>query len=529
MEIRNVPVDRSSAHGDLIITAYDDKSINPVTYPNYKYILDLYRPAIDAPPHYQATFGGTDSYVPSMDDEFPIPWDSYTGTGFSYTAELVTSAVSGNFTVQFKINPYETLMSGVTMLAVLFQNGEVIGVKKFFAGVGCTINRTIAITAADEFYATVIVLNAGPDPDLPATDNLGSAYMKFDGMATPPELLLRLKSFPNPDNSCGLFNIGMIARNYVGNRFDKSANGIVAKQFGNNEFFCYLQAFMGEEYGDTEYLNLVEDQPRKYYNHYNGRLLSGYTILDGYADKFATNAPASRWVRLDSNLFVPYFAKSGIAITLSITATLLDSSTSTVTYGYTPTADNLVMFNLSPDAINFQALGLTINETVKKYTVTIGDQEIVFNLYCEPKYTPYTLHWLNKLGGYDSFDFVKKSVKTLTSIEKKSFTKLQYVMDASGFISNYSDSGKVLNEGVSVYNTQWKEKLKLNSDNISEAEYAWLAELVTSPQIFIEQEDVFVPVIITQSDYDFKNAVNDRVFNLTIDVEYGDTQNAQYR
>ena len=41
--INNTPVDYSSAHGDLVYTVYESvKANDPTTYPNYKYICDVY-------------------------------------------------------------------------------------------------------------------------------------------------------------------------------------------------------------------------------------------------------------------------------------------------------------------------------------------------------------------------------------------------------------------------------------------------------------------------------------------------------
>jgi hypothetical protein len=42
-------------------------------------------------------------------------------------------------------------------------------------------------------------------------------------------------------------------------------------------------------------------------------------------------------------------------------------------------------------------------------------------------------------------------------------------------------------------------------------------------------EDRFVPVIITNNNYEHKKVINDDLTNLTLNIEFGDRFNTQYR
>jgi hypothetical protein len=189
-------------------------------------------------------------------------------------------------------------------------------------------------------------------------------------------------------------------------------------------------------------------------------------------------------------------------------------------------AGQLHIINASKAAINGVNPGM-INDSIKYYTVKVGTDLYQFNLECEPVYQVYTLHFLNKYGGFESKDFSKVSRKTI-DIEKKDFGKLPYTVDASGAVS-YKSSNNVYNESRSVYSSQYKEKMVLNTDNLTDQEYAWLGELILSPMVYMEDAGYFYPVVISESSYEPKKNVNDDITNLTINIEFGEQLNAQFR
>lgn len=188
---------------------------------------------------------------------------------------------------------------------------------------------------------------------------------------------------------------------------------------------------------------------------------------------------------------------------------------------------DLQLFDVSPAKINAAFTGL-ISEYIKYYTVKIGSTSIYkFNLVCEPKYTRYTLHFLNKFGGFESFDFTKVSRKSI-SIEKKDFGKLPYTVDSNGAISYYNGNN-VYNETRSVFVSQFTENLILNSDLLTDDDYNWLAELLISPLVYIELNGYLVGATIKNNNYEYRKRVNDKLTSLTIELEFGDQYNAQFR
>lgn len=343
-------------------------------------------------------------------------------------------------------------------------------------------------------------------------------------------LAVRIKKVPQPDNKRGVFNIGDIVRNYVQSIFNPVALALQAQQLGLEQFFVKVTVKFGEEYAFTLYTNLTVDDERTYFSHYNGRLYGQNTILGSYTDLVLSTRPIINNIKSDNvNNFIPYFPTSTAAVTVQIkTYDQSNSNISTFSGTVTPsTANTLQLINVGVAVLN-DAFSNQINAAVKYFTVKVGATSLYqFNLICEPRFETYTVHFLNKLGGFETREFTKVSRKVL-AITKTEFGKLPYTIDASGNVA-YSNSNNVYNETQSVYASQYTEKVTINTDILSDAEYTWLSELVLSPLIYIERSGYFIPAAILQTNYTFNKFVNDKLTNLTIDFSFGEIFNAQYR
>lgn len=339
----------------------------------------------------------------------------------------------------------------------------------------------------------------------------------------------RIKKVPLPDNLMGVFNIGDIVRNYLSAVFNPIYLTLQAQEMGLSQFNIVVTVKFGEEYSFVTYPSVTVDSARTYYNHYNGRLIGNNTILTSYLDLPATTRPLTTPIRTSNvNNYIPYFPTTTTAVAVEFKAYDANNSlTGTYTGSITPSAANaLQIINTGVAMVNSLSFNL-INSGTKYYTAKVGTIVYRFDLKCEPRYETFTLHFLNKLGGFETREFTKVSRKTI-AITKTDFGKLPYTVDVSGFVS-YMNSNNVYNETKSVYASQYTEKLTLNTDILTDAEYQWLGELILSPMIYLEQFGYFLPCAITQNNYEFRKQVNDKLTNLTIDINFGDQYNAQYR
>jgi hypothetical protein len=133
---------------------------------------------------------------------------------------------------------------------------------------------------------------------------------------------------------------------------------------------------------------------------------------------------------------------------------------------------------------------------------------------------------MNKFGGYESMLFNKVS-KRFYDIERKAYNQLGYRVSASGVVS--VKSGSTMYQQKTEFAGKFKERLRMNSDWLSDLEYQWLAQLVTSPQVFIEDAGTLYPVVITANNYEFKEHIVDGLINLAIDVEFGTSYKTQFQ
>jgi hypothetical protein len=337
-------------------------------------------------------------------------------------------------------------------------------------------------------------------------------------------MVARIKRVQDPTTGIGIFNIGQIVRNYLSLQFNPTAGQLIAQQFGDGSFNVDVVMKFGEEYLYTSYYNLLADSSRKFYNNYNGRLVGVLSSLTAKVDKLASDAPLSRQTTLSSNYtFIPYFPITTGPVSVIITPNVGSGFTTSFTPSH---AFDLQLLNISPGALNAVHAG-TINASTTFYTVSIGSQVYYMKLICEPIYPSYTIHFLNKYSGFETKIFNKVSRETI-AITKKDFGKLNYNVDGSGNVS-YKNANGVYNESRSVYASQFVEKLALNSDFITDLEYVWLEQLVLSPMVYIEDSGYFFPCQITDTNYELKQNRNDDLTNLTINIEYGRTNNAQFR
>lgn len=338
-------------------------------------------------------------------------------------------------------------------------------------------------------------------------------------------LVGRLKKVPNPVTGIGIFNIGSVVRNYLATTFDPLINTLVAQELGDGSFNLTITMKFGEEYALTPLLNVAVDSARVFFNNYNGRLVGVTSSLLGVLDRVASNRPFIGKTFLTSTYnLIPYFPTTTAPVDLIVTTFgggIVYSTT------FTPTAAKAMqVLNVAPVALNALQPG-TISPSTFMYTVQIGDLTYTYHIICESMYQPFMLHFLNQYGGFDSRIFSKVSRKTY-DIVRADFGKLPYTVDGAGAVS-YKSNNNVYNENRSTYSVQFTEKLQLNSDLLNDEEYAWLADLVLSPMIYIEDGAYLFPCVITDTNYEPKKVINDDLTNLTINIEYGTQLNAQYR
>jgi hypothetical protein len=132
--------------------------------------------------------------------------------------------------------------------------------------------------------------------------------------------------------------------------------------------------------------------------------------------------------------------------------------------------------------------------TTKSYRYTLGP--------CE-RFNSIPVHFQNKYGGIDSYTFTLKNRKR-ANISRQTF----------GYNSDVY--------ATTTYDKVWAGEFDyvyaLNSDWLTDAESAWLIEMVRSGQVWLELDGQLVEAIVNANTYQFTTRRNDRLTQLQVEV-----------
>jgi len=123
------------------------------------------------------------------------------------------------------------------------------------------------------------------------------------------------------------------------------------------------------------------------------------------------------------------------------------------------------------------------------------------------------LGWVNSRGGWDYFNFTKRSEIT-DEIERKNYRKVLFNGTTSVFSAN--------DRGLVERRNMVQQVLSVTSDYISEGEFKFLRSLLVSNQVTWLTEDagksVEVPVKLDDTTYTEKKTRDGKLYNVTFKV-----------
>ena len=292
-------------------------------------------------------------------------------------------------------------------------------------------------------------------------------------------------------------------------------------------------------------------------NNYGYDLETNKFFLVDDDSKFLTNAPTTQYARLTdygtlpflnyfptlsdriNGIYVKYYDSAGGTI-----AGTDQVPSQTNTGGSLPNDPNsnsrLSYFGAFPGNLqnwssNFAAAIATGN--LSYYTVqaqvTNLSQIYRINILCDNTkgFESIRLTWLNQWGVWDYYTFNMKSTRTIAT-NRTSYTQMSGTWNDSTFkISDYKG-------GKKNFRVNSTEKIKLNTDFVTEAEGVWFEELINSTEVYIVngyEDDVantitnkyIDPVVLTTSSYVKKTIANDKLMQYTIEIEKSKMQRTQ--
>jgi hypothetical protein len=189
-------------------------------------------------------------------------------------------------------------------------------------------------------------------------------------------------------------------------------------------------------------------------------------------------------------------------------------------------ADKLIRIGVGYEDLNNATLASgsqpVITGSVAKYDVVMtrfnGNRSTgsyTYTAECSWHVTsPVALHFLNRKGGYDVFNF-RMQTRQLSDIKRDTMQKSLGTLTATTWSYDSKDAG------TKIYNTEIGDRWFLESDWINDDQSRWLQELVESPEKYYHDGTSLIPITIKNATYEIKTIKNmEKLFNLSVEIEF---------
>jgi hypothetical protein len=165
----------------------------------------------------------------------------------------------------------------------------------------------------------------------------------------------------------------------------------------------------------------------------------------------------------------------------------------------------------------------TVYSTAAYYTIQTAGGTLFrmdLNSRCE-KFPGKRLHFLNEMGGFDSFNFLMDT-KRRQATERKTYQR-----QPSNIKTGYNATTHKFEAITRNFDTKYTEKLSVTSDFLYDHESKLLSELLTTPLAYIEDDGslyggtgtVLIPANVTTLEYEIKKTVVDKLFTSDLEIE----------
>ena len=271
-------------------------------------------------------------------------------------------------------------------------------------------------------------------------------------------------------------------------------------------------------------------------------------FLNGVSKSFLTTAPVTQYATINDYGTLPFFnyvSSSVPAVNTFKLAYYYPGGSSAETIGQSTanggssanTGDSNIklmyagMFpgNLRNWSTTFASAivsGLTYYE-VQAYDISgVKISELIrINIICPQTkgYEPIRLTWLNQWGTWDYYTFQMKSVRSI-STNRTPYTQMTGTWNERAYkVSGYKG-------GKKNFRVNTTEKIKMNTDFVTEAEGVWFEQLINSTEVYVLEgfqadapfsalNNYVQPASIKTSSYTRKTIANDRLMQYTFEIE----------
>lgn len=155
------------------------------------------------------------------------------------------------------------------------------------------------------------------------------------------------------------------------------------------------------------------------------------------------------------------------------------------------------------------------NESDEQVTTKYG-----YYISDDCKYNPVHVYWLNQMGGWDSYSFIKKNERNI-EVERKRYKSYQGDFNSATFSQPYETKNytRELTEREPIVNTF----INLTSDWLTESEYKYMKDLFMSKSVWMVDDNVdgysIVPVVVEDNGFLMKRERNSKKYNQNLRLQ----------
>jgi hypothetical protein len=174
---------------------------------------------------------------------------------------------------------------------------------------------------------------------------------------------------------------------------------------------------------------------------------------------------------------------------------------------------------IGPQNLIDQGMSTSVFDTAARITIgNLGSPS--FSIYlpnypsypCSDEYTRFA--FINQYGFWDYYN-VYNPLRKETRVDRSTYDKT--FVDYSSNISSYN----VSNRGTTQYRTEYEDMFTITTDYLPKPTADWLTEMFKSPEVYIQQNDDFVPINILNSDVTWNmNQFRQKLFQYEIEFKY---------
>ena len=139
------------------------------------------------------------------------------------------------------------------------------------------------------------------------------------------------------------------------------------------------------------------------------------------------------------------------------------------------------------------------------------------------------MYWLNQLGGWDSFSFIKKNERSI-EVEKKRYKK--YQGDYNNATTDNPFTTYAFTRSLTEREPIVKTFLNLTSDWLTESEFKYLKDLFRSKSVWMVDDNVdgysVIPVVVEDSNFLMKRERNSKKYNQSLRLQIAKFQLYRY-